>query len=113
MVMDDPNSPVGRSGRTWQVPTFLLGLGALLGVLFFRPLWRSPEERLFEKQLEEVRTALARSEAEWKRALALEEPLRAAADQYPQRSGEVYYLLGSTYLLLSDGASADAKSELL
>ena len=40
------------------MPTFLLGLGALLGVLFFRPLWRSPEERLFEKQLEEVRTAL-------------------------------------------------------
>lgn len=113
MVTDDLHPPSEPLRQAWQVPVFLLGLAALVGVLLGRPLWHSPEERHFEQQLTELRTAVSGSESDWHQALKLEQALVGSADRYPPRAGEVYFLLGTLYFRRADATSAGDSNEFL
>lgn len=95
--------------QLWQVPVFVVGLVALLGVWLSRPSGRVLEGRVLERGLESVRAALAETPAEAGRALKLGQDALSRCERFPERAGEAHFLVGSSYLFLAGQAgSADA-----
>ncbi len=98
--------PSPRLRQLWQVPAFLMGIGALVIVVIVRPLSSDRDGRRFERQLQQLRSALSESVIEWKQSLAQEEEIVARAECFPDRAGTAHFLLGSTYLNLGETAGA-------
>jgi tetratricopeptide (TPR) repeat protein len=91
-----PPSPSLR--ELWQVPIFVLGTLALLIAWFARPLVpENPQHRL-TRDLETARQLLARKDGETQTAIALAERALADARQFPERTGEALFVLGSAHL---------------
>lgn len=91
----------------WQIPAFLLGLAALIGVAVYRPFGHPPDERRrFEEDLATVRNALDAKDPDTALALALGEDLLEQTARFPERGGEVRFLLGSAYSRRAEEVSA-------
>jgi tetratricopeptide (TPR) repeat protein len=86
------------SRQLWQVPTFLAGLLAIVGVYLARPLWHDTDAQLLERDLAQARKLLERPDAPLGRVLELATRALERADQFPQRAGEAHFLLGSASL---------------
>jgi hypothetical protein len=98
-----------RPARWWQLPFFLLGLAAFLLVYWLHPTRRGDgEERVFERDLATIRSLLTRSAAEANSALAMAERAQEQVARYPQRAGEVAFLLGSAHARVAE-LTADTK----
>src|SRR3954466_7095901 len=106
MAMDTARSSTPR--HLWQVPVFLLGVAALVALLYFRPHFGPDTVAAAESQLKDARQALDKDPA-----AAVQRGLRviAVADRYPQLAGEAYFVVGSARLKLADDAGADATRE--
>jgi hypothetical protein len=92
---------VHKRSRRWQVPTFLLGLGALAFVWFARPWWHISDYQKLNRQLSAAREALNESPPDLKKAEDLTEAALARAQQFPDRLGEAHFLAGRLYCLLA------------
>lgn len=94
--------------RLWPVPVFLLGVAVLAAVWVYRPFpsLRSGG-RLPDDDLEAVRQALDPPHPDTGRALALGEELYERIDQFPDRAGEIHFLLGSAYVRRAGEASRE------
>jgi len=85
----------------WQVPTFLLGLGALAFVWIGRPWWHISDYQKLNRQLSAAREALNESPPDLKKAKDLTETALTRAQQFPERLGEAHFLAGRLYCLLA------------
>ncbi|MSQ94032.1 MAG: tetratricopeptide repeat protein [Gemmataceae bacterium] len=93
-------SKVGRARRSlsqlWQVPMFLIGLLALIGVAASSPWRLTPQQREFDELIAQLRNGLDRHED----ADALVGYAQDAMSRLPRfraRSAEVHFLVGSAY----------------
>jgi tetratricopeptide (TPR) repeat protein len=95
-----PGSKVGRArrspGQLWQVPTFLLGLLAFVGVAVSAPWRLSPQEREFELLMSTLRKGLENDES-GDALVGHAENLKLRLSYYPARVGEAQFLVGSAY----------------
>lgn len=81
--------------RLWQVPTFLLGLLAVIGVALARPLWHVAAPLGLEDELTALRKAVEEPSADLPAVAARLDKLLEKGDQAPEILGETHYLLGS------------------
>src|SRR5215218_6201892 len=98
----------------WQVPASLLGVAALVGVLYLRPYFGPDTLSAAEHQLRDARKALEQVPPD--AATAVQRGLRiiAVTDRYPQLAGEAHFVVGSARLRLADEpGAADAARERL
>ncbi len=92
-------APPGSLSRLWQLPFFLLALAAFLYVFWQRPLQHHDSgSRQFDRELAYIRTLLTRSETDVPTALKLAERAHEQVVHFPDRTGEVAFLLGSAHL---------------
>lgn len=99
----EPEDSPRSLSRLWQLPFFLLALGAFLFVYLKRPLLHQDSgPRLFDRDLAAIRTLLTRSASEVPSAVNLAERALTQVSAYPSRAGEVAFLLGSGYLRLAE-----------
>src|SRR5438876_1127179 len=84
-----PGSKVGRARRTlgqlWQVPTFLLGLLAFIGVAVSAPWRPTPQAREFDELVATLRHGLQHNEA-GDVLVAPAETLKLRLSRFPARS---------------------------
>jgi tetratricopeptide (TPR) repeat protein len=92
---------VGRASRTlgqlWQVPTFALGLVALLFVAATAPLRQDSAVREFEIDLDQVRQALANKHDKINDCVPIAESLLERLRPNSRRAGQVHFLAGSVF----------------
>jgi tetratricopeptide (TPR) repeat protein len=100
-----------RLRHLWQVPVFVLGMSAILFACFGRPLWNDPQAREFKRTLSALRDAIDQKPADAEQARVLGEKVLPLLSRFPQRAGEVHYLLGSSYLELASKATNADKIE--
>src|SRR5262245_17385603 len=93
-----PVPPPPERPGLWQVPAFVVGVGALVAVCLCRPLWTDRPERRVDRDLAAARHLLARADGDAEQALRLATRARDAAEQVPDRAGEAALLLGSAHL---------------
>lgn len=96
----NPGSKVGRArrspGQLWQVPVFLLGLFAFIGVAISAP-WRiSPQEREFNELMQSLRAGLEHGGA-GDQLVGYAENANLRLPRFPARAAEVHFLVGSAY----------------
>jgi hypothetical protein len=95
-----PGSKVGRarrsSGQLWQVPTFLFGLLALIGVAASAPWRLTALEREGDALLAMLRHGLDRDEPA-DVLVGLAENIKLRLHQYGPRAAEAHFLVGSAY----------------
>lgn len=99
-----------RPQRLWQLPTFLLGCAAAVGVWQARPYLKPPDTVRLQRDVRAMREALDRTPPELSRAAALGKHLTDELDRFPQFAGETHYLVGCTHLKRAEepgGASAE------
>ncbi len=93
-------SKVGRArrsfGQLWQVPTFLLGLFALIGVAASTPWRQNAEWVTFREQIRSLRDGLKRK-ADADALVALAENLQTQLPNFRSHIGEGHFLIGSAY----------------
>ena len=96
-----PGSKIGRARRTlgqlWQVPAFLLGVLALLGVAASTPWRHTPQEREFEELVQSLRHGLDNEQPDGNTLVALAENAEIRLTEFPSRAAEVHFLIGSAY----------------
>src|SRR5713226_6852938 len=86
-------------GFRWQVPVFLAGILTLAGVWLLRPLWHTHKTHgSIDAEVASIRQALEPATLNTSLAIAIGEDLLERMDQYPDRGGEIHFLLGSAYL---------------
>ena len=95
-----PGSKVGRARRElsqlWQVPTFLLGVLAILGVATSAPWRHTPQELAFLEVVHTLRRGLDQEfEGDW--LVTQAEDALARLPRFPRRAAEVHFLAGSAY----------------
>jgi hypothetical protein len=83
-----------RLGQLWQVPVFLAGVAAVIGVWLARPLWHVSEAQLLERDLKAARKELSQPLPDWQRAAELAEDALKRAGSDPKSAGLANYLLG-------------------
>lgn len=91
---------VGRArqtfGQLWQVPLFLIGLLAFIGVAASAPWRLSSQEREFVKLMTSLRQGLEQEESADMLA-GYADSARIWVDRFPSRAAEAHYLIGSAY----------------
>ncbi len=96
----NPGTKVGRGrrslGQLWQVPMFLLGLLALIGVAASAPWRLSPQEREFAELVQTLREGLERGDA-GDVLIGHAENVILRLPRFPARSAEAHFLIGSVY----------------
>jgi tetratricopeptide (TPR) repeat protein len=89
----------------WQVPIFLLGLGAVLAVGFARPLWHTTDADRLDHDLARLRQILAAPEKPPEAVLPLARELLERCEWSYQRIAEGHFLFGSLCLRLATDAA--------
>jgi hypothetical protein len=95
-----PGSKVGRArrspGQLWQVPMFLIGLLAIVGVAVSAPWRQTPQERELDQMVLKLRQGLDNNES-GDVLVAQAENLKLRLTNLPARSAEGNFLIGSAY----------------
>jgi hypothetical protein len=102
----EPAEPAALA-QLWQVPVFLAGLVAVIGLGAAIPLEENNGTSALDRQVVRIRRALAEPRGCPANVLAMAQQLLARTDQEPQRAGEAHFLLGSIYLRLADHCRAE------
>ena len=88
-------------GRLWQLPTFLLGVAALVGVWQGRTYWH-----LTPSVTSEIKVARQALDADdLLKAVESAQRVLWASERYPQQAGEAHFLLGSARLRQADDSN--------
>jgi tetratricopeptide (TPR) repeat protein len=112
MATDPARSNPSPARHLWQVPAFLLGVAAVVAVLYVvRPPTSADGPAGAEHQLREGRKALEQLPPDLNTALQRADAVLAAADRYPQLAGEAHFLAGTAHLRLADEPGADVARE--
>jgi tetratricopeptide (TPR) repeat protein len=105
----------GRARRTlgqlWQIPTFLLGLFALIGVAASSPWRHSPQWLQFDRQLQSLRQDLA-SDANPDALAADASNALLYLTAFPDRAAEVHFLAGAACFRQAQQKPAPIAKEL-
>ena len=103
MSISDSMAAGGQTGRArwapgqlWQVPTFLLGLTAIIAVAASSPIQRPAERWQFEGTVSALRQGLKTNENA-NRLVALAETALTQVHRFGDRAAEVHFLAGSAY----------------
>jgi tetratricopeptide (TPR) repeat protein len=91
--------------QLWQAPVFVLGVCALLGVALLRPLAGNPTARALTHELSRARHLLHHPDGDAEEALHLLRHALEQSETLPDRTGEVYFLLGTAEMRLGDRAA--------
>src|SRR5262245_11052022 len=95
-----PGSKVGRArrnpGQLWQVPMFLIGVLAIVGVAVSAPWRQTPQEREVDQLVLKLRQGLDNNESA-DVLVAQAENLKLRLTNFPPRSAEGNFLIGSAY----------------
>jgi tetratricopeptide (TPR) repeat protein len=89
------------SGQLWQVPAFLMGILALVGMAYASPLTRDLDESPLEADLVTIRRALEKPGTPTADLVLLAEGAVGRANRNPARAAEAHYLMGTIYLRLA------------
>src|SRR5215472_12492739 len=109
-VMATTSAPASWTPRQlWQVPVFLLGLGALGALLLTRPLWHTPAA-VARHRLERARRLLQEADADPDRIIALAQAYLDQAGPTADRAGEAHFLIGSAWVRVARASSREASS---
>jgi tetratricopeptide (TPR) repeat protein len=87
-----------RLGQLWQVPVFVAGLAALVGVWLARPLWHVTETQLLKRDLKAAQRELAEPIPDWQRIADLAEDARNRAGSDVNSAALANYLLGYAFV---------------
>jgi hypothetical protein len=107
---------VGRArvapDQLWQVPTFLLGLLALLAVVASAPIRRAPEWWQFDGTAAALRQGLANEQSAPAELVSRAETLLGQVHKFGNRAAEVYFLAGSAYYRQALATAPSAAGDL-
>ncbi|MBY0525022.1 MAG: tetratricopeptide repeat protein [Gemmataceae bacterium] len=107
-----------RASRThtfrqlWQVPTFFVGLLALVIVGSAHPLWSHGGTRHLARSLAEARAELEGPRSNPERVLHLASDALRQATPGSAQAGEAHFLIGSAHLRRAELAPADSAGDL-
>ena len=108
--MASTSAPVSWTPRQlWQVPVFLLGLGAVAVLLLARPLWHTPAA-VARHRLDRARRLLEQADADPDRIITEAQAYLDQAGPDADRAGEAHFLIGSTWVRVARSARKDAAS---
>src|SRR5437868_11522731 len=103
MTTTEPSGPTGQTGRArmapgqlWQVPTFLIGLAAFLGVAASSQVRRPQEWWQFDHTVGALRQGL-QTQKDPSSLVALAETALLQVHRFGDRAAEVHFLAGSAY----------------
>ena len=110
-----PGTKVGRVRRSlsqlWQVPTFLIGLLALIGVAASAPWRLTPLEREFDGLLTTLRHGLDHDEP-GDVLVGHAENVKLRLNRFPSRLAEAHFLVGSAYYRQAQHKPAASAKEI-
>src|SRR5579884_3138471 len=90
-------------GQLWQVPTFVLGVVALVAAWLTHPLGHEHPLRQLEHDLTTARHLLSRPDGDAETAAThAQRALDIATRSFPEQAGEAAYLLGTAHLRLAE-----------
>ncbi|MGL4554896.1 MAG: tetratricopeptide repeat protein [Gemmataceae bacterium] len=96
----------------WHAPLFLIGLAALAGAWFGRPLWPESADRRVRRDLVNARAALAKPDGDPEYALKLANRAIEKSASMPEHSPEAAFLAGSALMRVAEkGGPAEAWSK--
>jgi tetratricopeptide (TPR) repeat protein len=105
---------VRPAGQLWQVPTFIIGLLALVLVGAAGPLLPKPMDNKLESDLDTIRAALEKPGVPADDIVTLAETCVSHLGQQPDLiAGTAHYLLGTVYLRLAQATPAEHAHEHL
>lgn len=104
-----PSRPSLR--HLWQVPTFFLGLLALVTVATAHPLWSNSSSRLVAHSLASARRELEVQRPDIDQAILLAEKALSQSSS-PRHAAEAHFLLGSAYTRRAEQAPAESSADL-
>jgi hypothetical protein len=111
MATDSAQSTAPSTTRQlWQVPVFLLGIGALIAVPLLRPHWTN-DHTAAAWQLRSARQALEQSPADLPQAVSRGLRVIEKADRFQDLAAEAHFVVGSACLRLADEPGANSDSE--
>ena len=84
-----------KSRQLWQVPIFLAGVGALVGVCLGRPLGGDHTVRQIDRMLANARKSLSQPDSDGKEAADIARRALDSAPAFPGRQATAEFLLGS------------------
>ena len=108
--MSRPRSPALALRQLWQLPTFFLGLLAMLGVWLGRPLWQDLNASPHSGDLRAYRHYLEEAPHDLQAAVARGQELLAQVE--PVQRGELHFLLGTALLRLTDKTAPETAAPL-
>jgi tetratricopeptide (TPR) repeat protein len=101
-----PSSSAPFARQLWQVPTFLLGVGALTAFFLVRSTWSSPDARA-ESRLNQARRLWRKSDPDLAKVLSLVQQYLEHAGTAGPRSAEAQLLWGSTLARMARKTSGE------
>lgn len=118
-MQETAHGPMGRRtgraqrslGRLWQVPTFLAGVAALMGVAASAPLREDPGLRRLEEDLAQLRSWTQDPMIPADRLVAGAENLVARLPQFTRRGNEIHFLAGTAYYRQAESLKGSAAQE--
>jgi len=108
----DPTTSWVVARPLWQLPIFLLGVGALLAVTIGRDLWNVDPASRYRRDMAQLRNYLDKGGADSDEAIALTKRIRERVENYPESENVVHFLLGSAYLAQAEALSDEEGREL-
>lgn len=115
MAYESIHGTVGRSrwtpGQLWQVPTFFLGIFAVIGVALSAPLRQDPLVIQYDYELAALRQGLA-DNGPAEDLVARAELLLGRIDLFPRRMAETHFLAGSAYQRLAESSLPSTEARL-
>lgn len=95
----------------WQAPLFVLGVVALVGVWYGRPIWPDSPMRQLERDLQTARQQLSRADGEPELAIKVASRALGALQADDPQVAEAAFLLGSAHFKAAEKADAASAVE--
>ena len=88
----------------WQVPAFLLGVAAVVGVVLARPLWQDTPADRYRRELAALRLAADKfpGDVDVPQVQGLIRRVLDDADQFPQFAAQTHLQVGSAYVAVGE-----------
>ena len=108
---DAPGWPGRPLGQLWQVPTFLVGLAALVLVAAAGALMPAPADNKLERDLTVIREALEKPGVPPDDIVTLAEFSISHTAQQPELAGTAHFMLGTIWLRKAEAKGVDKSRE--
>ncbi len=116
MATDSASRPATTSSvpprrQIWQLPTFVLGVAAVIAVFKFFPPQPTDPKQALQREISTLRAAIAKRPVDANAIRTATRALSSSADRHPEEAPTIHFLLGSAHQTIAESISAEHAAE--